>query len=78
MYKSFLAFAEELVLVVSSEAMDATGCADAGGGGFSGPLHVHAWCDACDRSASQSCGESSHGSSRYFAREDGRCAKRDI
>ena len=34
MYKSFLAFAEELVLVVSSEAMDATGCADAGGGGF--------------------------------------------
>ena len=53
MYKSFLAFAEELVLVVSSEAMDATGCADAGGGGFSGPLHVHAWCDACDRSASQ-------------------------
>ena len=34
MCKSFLAFAEELVLVVSSEAMDATGCADAGGGGF--------------------------------------------
>ena len=34
MYKSFLAFAKELVLVVSSEAMDAAGCADAGGGGF--------------------------------------------
>jgi len=31
MYKSFLAFAEELVLVVSSEATDAEDCADAGG-----------------------------------------------
>lgn len=33
MYKSFLAFAEELVLVVSSEATDAKDCAEAGDAG---------------------------------------------